>query len=224
MTRRSAVSGLAAKRPLAAEADALDQAADEDVRAQPVERTGGGAVELQERAEPIARGRGAAAGSPMRPRRGDHVQLAAPGDGRERARSTERSSTGGLVSALTTAAESAGIGERPQPGDRVAHLGTLEEGGRPGAPEWDVPFLERGGDQPALARGGAGEHAISSGRLSRREPAPRSRGPPPALRPARWRSARTGPSSPDPRRPAGPARPTIRRASTVWQAVTPEPQ
>ena len=116
-------------------------------------------VELQERAQPIARGRRQLRALERGLERGDHVELAAPGDRRaagevDRAELDRRpgqraDDRGGVVR----------IGERAQPGDRVADLGTAEEGGRPGAPERDVPLLERGGDQPALARGGAGEDA-----------------------------------------------------------------
>ena len=80
------------------------------------------------------------------------------------ARSTERSSTGGRVSARTTAAASVGVGEHPQPGERVADLGALEEGGVAGEAERHAALLERGGDQPALAPADAGDHADALGR------------------------------------------------------------
>ena len=67
----------------------------------------------------------------------------------QRARSTERSSTGGRVSARTTAAGVGRVGEQAQPGDHVAHLRPLEEGAGAGEPERDAPLLERGGDASA---------------------------------------------------------------------------
>ena len=70
-----------------------------------------------------------------------------------RARSAERSSIGGRVSARAAAAESSGIGEHPQPGDRVADLGPLEQRGRPGEMERDAPLFHRRRHRPALAPG-----------------------------------------------------------------------
>ena len=109
-----------------------------------------------------------------------------------RARSIERSSTGGRVTARTTAAESVGIGEHPQPGEHVAHLGPLEEGGVAGEAERHPALLERRGHQARLAP--------ARSRRSRRRPraAPRrpragarSPAPPPGPRRARRCSART---------------------------------
>ncbi len=67
------------------------------------------------------------------------------------ARSTERSSTGGRVSARTTAAASDGLGEHPQPREHVADLGAPEEGGVARVAEGDAALLERRRDQAALA-------------------------------------------------------------------------
>ncbi len=65
-----------------------------------------------------------------------------------------------------------GVGEHPQPRDRVADLGAMEERRSPGEPVGDVALLERCRDQPALS-------------LARRRPGrtrPRGRQRPPQSR------------------------------------------
>ncbi len=76
----------------------------------------------------------------------------------QRARSTWRSSIGGRASARTTAGASAGIDQQPQPGEQVAHLGALEEGGVADEPVADRALLQRDRDRLALARDRAHEH------------------------------------------------------------------
>ena len=116
------------------------------------------AVQLQEHADPLARlrrhlrrlGRGG--------ERGDHVELAPPGDLRaardvDRAqldrRPRERPHDGAGVG---------GIGEQPQPGEHVADLGALEERRLADQPVGHGALLERDRHRLALARDRGDEH------------------------------------------------------------------
>ena len=160
-----ALGGLGAggEEPVAAQPDALDQAADEDVGAHLLERVRGRAVQAQEGLDPVARLGRELRALERRLERRDHVELAPAGDRRhlrevDRAqvdrRPGERADDRGRVT---------GVGEHPQPGEHVAHLGTLEEGRVAGEPERDAALLERRGDQPALAPARAGDHADTLG-------------------------------------------------------------
>ena len=80
-----------------------------------------------------------------------------------RARSIERSSTGGRVTRPDDRRRIGGIGEHPQPGEDVAHLGTLEQGGVAGEAERHPALLERRGHQARLAPPGADDHADGLG-------------------------------------------------------------
>ena len=81
-----------------------------------------------------------------------------------RARSIERSSIGGRASARTDRAGVAGVDQQPQPGEHVAHLGALEEGGRPDHPVGHRALLQRAGHELALAADRAHEHSDALGR------------------------------------------------------------
>ena len=124
-----ALSGLRGGREEAVTAhpDPLDQPAHEHVRPHRLHRRRGRALELQERLDPVAR-LGAELGALERGvERRDHVELAPPRDRRDAGevgraqvdrRAGERAhDRGGVV----------GVGEHPQPGQRVAHLRPLEE-------------------------------------------------------------------------------------------------
>ena len=156
--------GLGGEEALAAQPDLLDQAPHEDVGAALLHRRRGGGVELEEGLDPLARlglELGAVEG---RLAGGDHVLLAAPGDRRQprqvaRAqldrRPGQRPRRRGRV---------VGVGEDAQPGDRVAHLGPLEQRRRPGEVEGDAALLHRRRDRAALRwAGSATSTQISSG-------------------------------------------------------------
>ena len=100
-----------------------------------------------------------------------------------RARSIERSSTGGRVSARTTAAESVGIGEHPQPGEHVAHLGPLEEGGVAGEAERD-PCAPRAPPPPGAPRATRSRRSRRRPRAAPRRPRAGARSPAPPPAPA----------------------------------------
>ena len=160
------------EQQLAAQPEPLDQAVDVEVGAGGVERGRGGAVELEERADALAR-----LGRDLRrlqrgAERGDHVELAAAGDlgaagDVDRAqldrRARERAHDGAGV---------AGIDEQPQPREQVAHLGALEERRGAREPVRHRALLERDGDRLALVADRAHEHADVLGRdvLARDEP------------------------------------------------------
>ncbi len=187
--------GLGARREelVAAQAHALDEPADEDVGAHLLERVRGGAVQPQERLDPVARLRRQLRALERRLERRNHVELAPAGDRRDlreidraqvdrraRQRPDDRGSVGG-------------IGEHPQPGERVADLRALEEGGVAGEAKRHAALLEGGGDQAALPPARARDHADSLRRGPRRRRAgarPRARPPGPGR--GRSRSARSG--------------------------------
>ena len=143
--------GLGGEEALAPQPDPLDQPPHEDVGSALLHRRRRRPVELEEGLDPLPR-LGLDLGAVERRLAGrDHVELAPPRDRRQprqvaRAQLDRRpgQSTGrggGVV----------GIGQHPQPGDRVAHLGPLEQGRRPREVEGDAPLLHRGRDVPALA-------------------------------------------------------------------------
>ena len=159
------------EQQLAPQPEPLDQAVDVEVGAGGVERVRRRAVELEERADALAR-LGRDLGRLERgAERGDHVELAAAGDLRaagdvDRAqlhrRARERAHHGAGV---------AGVDEQPQPRQQVAHLGALEERRRAGEPVRDGALLERHGHGLALVADRADEHADVLGRdvLARHE-------------------------------------------------------
>ena len=153
---------LGGEEPLAAQADLLDQPPHEDVGAALLHHRGGGVVELQEGADPLPRLGLELGRVERRLAGGDHVLLAAAGDRRQPRqvagaqldrRPGQRPRRRGRV---------VGVGEHPQPGDRVAHLGPLEQRRRPGEVEGDAALLHRRGDRAALAAGSATTTQISS--------------------------------------------------------------
>ena len=177
--------GLGGEEPLPAQSHPLDQPPHEDVGTPLLQRRRRGAVELQEGLDPLPRLGLDLGAVERRLAGGDHVQLAPPCDRRQprqvaRAqldrRPCQRPGRGRRV---------VGVGEHPQPGDRVAHLGPLEEGGRTGEVERDAPLLHRRRDRATPLR-----RVVDRGRRSppaacRRRPGARPPAPPPAPAPAR---------------------------------------
>ena len=155
--------GLGGEEALAAQPDALDQPPHEDVGAPLLERRRGGPVEPQEDADPFPR-LGLELGTvERRLAAGDHVELAPAGDRRQ-----PRQVAGAQLDRRPgqrprRRRRVVGVGEHPQPGDRVAHLGPLEERRRPGQVEGDAALLHRRGDGAALAAG-IGEEDADRGR------------------------------------------------------------
>jgi hypothetical protein len=147
---------LSREEALAPQSDLLDQPPHEDVGPPFLHHRGGALVELEESLDPLP-----CLGLELRAVEGglasrDHVELAPPRDRRQprqvaRAQLNRRSGqgTGGGGGVV-------GVGEHPQPGDRVAHLGPLEERRRPGEVERDPPLFHRRGDCAALF-GGVGD-------------------------------------------------------------------
>ena len=185
--------GLGGEEALAAQADALDQPPHEDVGAALLHRRRGGVVELEEGLDPLPRlglELGAVEG---RLAGGDHVLLAPPRDRRQ-----PRQVAGAQLDRRPRQRPRhrrrvAGVGERPQPGDRVAHLGPLEEGGGAGEVEGDAALLHRRRDRAALARPGRRRARRSPPGRRRRRAGARPRGRPPGIGRARWSSSRSGP-------------------------------
>ena len=144
---------------MAPQADALDQAADEDVGAHLLERVRGRPMQAQEGLDPIARLGRKLRALERRLECRDHVELAPPGDRRhlgevDRAQVDRRAGEG--------ADDGRGVsrvGEHPQPGERVADLRPAEEGGIAGEAERHAALLERGGGEAALAPTRAGDDA-----------------------------------------------------------------
>ena len=141
--------GLGGEQALAPDPDPLDQAADEDVGAALLHRRRGFAVELEEVLDPLA-GLGRDPRALERRLAGrDHVELAPPRDRRQ-----PREVGGGQLDRRPgqrprRRRRVGRVGEHPQPGDRVAHLGPLEERRRPGEVERDPALLHRRRDRPA---------------------------------------------------------------------------
>ena len=143
--------GVRGEEPMSPEADPLDQPAHEDVGSHLAHGPGRRAVELQELPDPIA-----GLGRDLRAlerglQRGDHVELAAPGDRRaagevDRAQLHRRPAEG-----ADRRGGVGGVGQESKPGDHVAHLGALEEGAGAAQPVGNAPLLERGGDRPRRA-------------------------------------------------------------------------
>jgi hypothetical protein len=190
--------GLCREQLLAAEAEPVDEAVHEQVGARRVERGRGGAVELQEPEDPLAR-----LGRQLRRlggghERGDHVELAPARDLHaasevDRAqldrRARQRADHGARVR---------GVDEQAQPGQDVLDLGALEERRRARQPVRHGALLERERDGLALVAHRAHEDRD----LLRRHPGPDQapdvgrdrlrlralvRRPPEAHRPARRR-------------------------------------
>ncbi len=182
---------LGGEEPLAAQADPLDQAPHEDVGAALLHRRRGGAVELEEGLDPLPRLGLELGAVERRLAGGDHVELAAPGDRRQPRqvagaqldrRPGQRPGRRGRV---------VGVGEHPQPGDRVAHLGALEQRRRAGEVEGDAALLHRRGDRRRPGGRVGDERRRSPPAPSRRRAGARPRAPPPAPARARWCSARS---------------------------------
>ena len=164
--------GRGGEQELAAQAEPLDQPVDVEVRARRVDRARRRAVHLEERGDPLARLGRDLGRLQRRAERRDHVELAPAGDLRaarevDRAqldrRAGERADHGAGV---------AGVGEQPQPGEQVADLRALEEGGRAREPVGDRALLQRRGDGLALALDRADEHAdvLRRDAVARHEP------------------------------------------------------
>ena len=114
-----------------------------------------------------------------------------------RARSTERSSTGGRVSARAAAAESSGSASIRSQAIASRTSGRLEERGRPDDAEGDAALLHRRRDRVAVAGRLVDDDADSLGPEPRRRSGARPRAPPPAPGRARCeqRQKRTGASA-----------------------------
>ena len=76
----------------------------------------------------------------------------------QRAMSTERSSIGGPGQGADDGAGVGGIGQQPQPGEHVADLGALKEGGLADQAVGDRPLLERHPDRLPLVDDLGDEH------------------------------------------------------------------
>ena len=141
------------------EADSLDQPAYEHVGSHLAHGPGRRAVELQELPDAIA-----GLGRDLRAlerglQRGDHVELATPGDRRaasevDRAQLHRRPAEG-----ADRRGGVGGIGQESKPGDHVAHLRALEEGAGAAQPVGNATFLERGGHRPRRASAARNRHA-----------------------------------------------------------------
>ena len=156
--------GLRGEEPLPAQPEAVDEAVDEEVGPRGVQRRGHGPVQAQEAEHALAR-LGRELGRLRRgDERGDHVELAPPGDldaAREvdgaqldrgaRQRADDRPGVGG-------------VDEQPQPGQDVLDLRALEEGARAHEPVRHRALLERDGERLALAADGAHDDPDVAGR------------------------------------------------------------
>ena len=144
--------GLRGEQALSAQAHRLDQAAHEDVGASLLDSRRRGAVELEEGLQPLA-GLGRDLWALQRRLAGrDEVELAAPGDRRQpgqigRAQLDRRSGQRPRRRRRVV-----WIGQHSQPGDRISHLGSLEESRRPGEMERNPALFHRGGHGPAPRR------------------------------------------------------------------------
>jgi hypothetical protein len=150
---------LGGEEALAAQADALDQPPYEDVGATLLHRRRGGVVELHEGLDPLPRlglELGAVEGGLAG---GDHVLLAPPRDRRQPRQVAGTQFDRRPGQRPRHRRRVVGVGQRPQPGDRVAHLGPLEEGSGAGEVEGDAALLHRRRDGAALAGGGGDEDA-----------------------------------------------------------------
>ncbi len=176
-----------------AQADPLDQAAHEDVGAKLLESARSRAVEPQEAAGSDRAPRAGSAGSRAPPRAPRPCR--ACGGGRSSCSGRDRPSgvsIGGRVSARTDGRRVVRVGEHAKPGDRVAHLGALEERRGAREAEGDAALLERRSDEAAVALQRADHDAgVLGAELARVRAAARSRAPRPGPSPARCDSART---------------------------------
>ncbi len=151
--------GLGGEHLLAAEADALDQAQDEGVGAAVLEGARGRAIEPQEGAGAVTALLGELRALERGGDRARHVELAPPGELREPrhvhgaqldGRSRQRAHDGARVGR---------VGERAQPGEHVADLGSLEVGGGAAGASGQRALLERGCDRRSLCLDRAHQHA-----------------------------------------------------------------
>ncbi len=152
------------EQPVAPQADALDEAANEDVGPHLLHGGGSRALELEEGLDPVARLRRQLGALEGGVERRDHVELAPPRDGGaasqvDRAqldrRARERPDDRGRVR---------GVGQHPQPGEHVSNLGALEERRVAREPEGNRALLERGRHQARLPPARADDHADRLGR------------------------------------------------------------
>ena len=201
--------GLGGEQALAPQADPLDQPPHEDVGAPLLHRRRGFAVELQEGLDPLPRLRLDLGAFQRRLAGRDHVELAAPGDRRQPGQVGGAQLDRGPGQRARRGRRVVGVGEHPQPGDRVADLGTLEERRRPGHVEGDPTLLHRRRDATALHRGGRRPARRSTPARSQRPAGARPPAPQPAPPPARWNSASAAPQA----RGADPS------AQSLWPAA-----
>ena len=137
-TSRSSDCAVGDEELLLAEAEAIDQAVQEEVGWQLVERPRGAAVEPEKTLDSFACIRRGALGFTDDLERRDHVGLPAAGD-LGRARKVHRAELDRRASQRPD--DGAGvvrIGEQPQPRQQVSHLGAVEERSGAGDPERDA--------------------------------------------------------------------------------------
>ena len=147
------------EEPMATQPDAFDQPPHEDVRPDLLQRRRRRVVKLQERLDPVAglrRQLGALQGGLERR---DHVELATPGD-RGAARQVDRAKLDRRPGNGPHDRRRVGrIRKHPQPGEHVADLRPLEQGGVAGEAERHPALLERRRHQARLAPAGTDDHA-----------------------------------------------------------------
>ena len=144
---------------LAAQPDPLDQAQHEGVGAAVVEGAGGGAVEAQERARPVAALLGELRALERGRNRARHVELAPAGELCEPRHVDGAQLDGWTRERPHHCAGVIRVRQRTQPGEHVAHLGALEVGGGAAGAGRHRALLERRGNRRALGLDGADEHA-----------------------------------------------------------------
>ena len=143
--------GLCGEEALPPQPHSLDQPSHEDVGATLLHRRVGGAVELEERLDSLPC-LGLDLWAVERSLAGrDHVELAPPRNGRQTRQVTRAKLYRRTGQGPGSGCRIFGVGEHPQPGDRVADLGPLEQRRRSREVEGDAPLLHRRRDVPALA-------------------------------------------------------------------------
>ncbi len=182
---------LSSEEPLAAQADGLDQSPYEDVGTALLQRRRGHPVELEEGLDPLAcLGRDLWALERRLAAR-DEVELAAPSD-RRQPRQVGRAQLNRRPGQRPRCRRRvAGVGKNAQPGDRVAYLRALEEGGGSGEVKGDATLFHRGCNWSAPGR----IVNQDANRLPARFPVRSSAQPrvqPPVLGRVRWCRTRNG--------------------------------
>ena len=150
--------GLRGEHLLAADAHPLDQPQHERVRAPVLERRARRPVQAQE-----VLGAVAALGRQLRPLergadRRRHVELAPPGQLGQPGDVHRVQPHRGPRHHAHGGAGVGRVGQQPQPGQQVAHLGALEVGGRAVQAEGQRPLLERRAHHGAVAHGRGHQH------------------------------------------------------------------